>query len=345
MTRLVIVGLIVVSMQTARAEGPEAAAEHEFRLGYRALQAGDCVDALAHYRRSLELVQRPRTLFNIATCEEDLGDHAAALRDYQAFLDGAESRDASIVVEARARIEALRKTVIIPPEEPKPTLPSTIVIVTDPADAIIEPTGDGASAIGHLELTVPPGHHAFAIRRDGYRTEQVDIDARPGRSHELRVNLRPQPTSAKLVIVGAASATVAVDGKPAMRDLHSIVAGNHEIEIAQRGHVVWRRGVQFSPGEIVSLDLSEPAPRSKARTTLGWTLGGFGAASLVGGSIFGTLAVRDVRDADVDVHDRGKTRALVADGMFVAGAAALVVAWRLLRTDPVNAEIRREATR
>jgi hypothetical protein len=339
-TRLAIVCIVVALVHTARAEGPETAAEQEFRLGYRALQAGNCVDALAHYRRSLELVQRPRTLFNIATCEEELGQHAAALRDYQAFLDGAESRDASIVVEARARMEALRRAVENRSVEPPRSLPSTIVSLTDPQDAMIEPASDGAPAIGHLDMTVEPGRHAFEIHRDGYRSEHVAIDAQPGRAHELRVNLRPQPIDARLVITGRADASVAIDGRPALRDLRSIVAGNHEIEIAQRGRVVWRRGVQFSPGELVSLDLDAPA--SGTRTTLRWCIGGFGAASIVGGGILGTLAVRDVRDANVDVHDRGKTRALVADGMFVVGTAALIVAWRAFRSEHIGVDIRRE---
>lgn len=342
MTRFGIVCVVVASMHTVHAEGPEAAAEQEFKLGYRALQAGNCVDALVHYRRSLELVQRPRTLFNIATCEEELGEHGAALRDYQAFVDGAESRDASIVVEARARMEALRRVVESRLDEQTPAPSSTLVILTDPADATIEPASDGPPAFGHIDMTVQPGRHAFAIRREGYRTEHVAIDALPGRAHELRVILRPQPTGARLVVVGSADATVAVDGKAVLRDLQSIKPGAHEIEIAQRGRVVWRRGVQFSPGEIVSLDLRVPRTRSGTRRTLGWCFGGFGAASIVGGGVVGALAVRDVRDADIDVHDRGKTRSLVADGMFVAGAAALVVAWRLLGTEHVGVELRRE---
>jgi hypothetical protein len=398
---------LFVAMPTARAQGTTAAAEQEFRLGYRALQAGNCVEALVHYRRSLELAQRPRTLFNIATCEEELGQHVAAWRDYQAFLLSAETRDASIVVEARSRIEGLRKrlrgqiaidsmpsgatvnvdgerqprgqtpvtlslepgrhvvTMSLPgtaavereveigPEQQTTlhvdlALPSTIAIRTDPSDATIDPESDGATAIGRLDRTVQLGRHAFVIRRDGYRTERIEVDAQPGRIHDIHVNLRPQTDGATLVIVGAADATVVVDGNPAvvptMRELRSIGAGDHEIEVMQRGHVVWRRGLQFSPGEIVSLDLDLPAPRSTTRRTLGWCLGGFGAGSIVTGGVVGTLGLRDVRSSDFDVHDRGKTRALVADGMFVAGAAALVVAWRLLRTEHVGAEIRRESS-
>jgi hypothetical protein len=397
---ILIMSLILVfEMHTARAQGAEAAAEQEFRLGFRALQAGNCVVALDHYRRSLELAQRPRTLFNIATCEEELGQHAAAWRNYQAFLKMAESRDASIAVEARARLEVLRKrlrgqvaidstpsgaavtvdgerqprgetpivlslepgrhvvkmsmasapsverVVEIAPEEQSTlrvelAVQATISIRTDPSDAIIERANDGSPSIGRLDVTVAPGRHSFVIHRDGYRSEHIEIDALPRRVHEMRVNLRPQPKDATLVIVGDTDATVVIDGKPTLRDLRSITVGEHDVEIARRGQVVWRRGVQFSPGEIVSLDLSQGATRSR---TLGWCIGGFGAASIVTGGVVGALGLRDVRDENLELHDRGKTRALVADGMVIVGAAALVVAWRLIRAEHVGVEIRRES--
>lgn len=389
----------------AHAQSAEAAAEHEFRIGYRALQAGNCSDALVHYRRSLELVQRPRTLFNIATCEEDLGQQVAAWHSYQSFLRLAEERDAAIVVEARARIEALRKrlrgqvsvesspsgasvnvdgerqargqtpvtlslepgrhvlrvsmpgavaverTVEVVPEDQTSlrvelALPSLISIRTDPADAIIEPRSGGATAIGWLELSAKPGRHAFVIHRNGFRSEHVEIDALAGRTHDVRVNLRPEPATSTLVVTGAAGATITIDGKPTstalLREPRELPVGGHEVMIEHGGRVVWRRELQFSPGEIVRLDVDLPPPRSSTRRALTWSIGGFGVASLTAGGVIGTLALRDVTSERTDVHERGKTRALVADGLFVAGAAALVVAWRLMRNDAASAQVRRE---
>lgn len=392
------------TMRLANAQSSEAAAEHEYRLGYLALQRGDCGDALVHYRRSLELVRRPRTLFNIATCEEDLGQHAAAWRDYHAFLSLAEERDASIVVEARARVEGLRKRlrgqiavessvggasvnvdgerqargdtpvtlslepgrhvlrvsmpgavaieriVEIAPDEitslrVELALPSMISIRTDPADAVIEPRSGGATAIGRLELPVQPGRYTFMISRDGYRHENVEIDALAGRTHDVRVSLKPEPDAAKLVITGATGAIVTIDGKPATKsttvDLRAVPVGDHDIAIEHSGRIVWRRELQFSPGEIVRLDVDLPPRRSSTRRAIAWGVGGLGVASIATGSVVGTLALRDVTSASSDLHDRGKTRALVADGLFVAGVGALVVAWRLLRTENTSARIRR----
>jgi hypothetical protein len=405
-TASLIAMLLVGAIHSAAAESAEAAAEQEFRLGYRALQAGNCGQALVHYRRSLELAQRPRTLFNIATCEEELGQQAAAWRDYQSFLSLAEERDAAIVVEAKARIEALRKrlrgqvaiesspsgaavsvdgerqprgdtpvtlslepgrhvvrialpdaipverAVEISPDERSSlrvdlALPSVISIRAEPADAIIVPREGGASGIGRFELSVKPGRHAFEIRRDGYRTEHVEIDALVGRVHEIRVNLRPEPAGATLVITGAPTAMVVVDGKPTpvslARELRTLSAGDHEVAIEHRGRTVWRRDLQFSPGEIVRLDVDLSRPRSSTRRALAWGSAGLGVASLAAGGVVGGLALRDVTSPMSELHDRGKTRALVADGLFVVGAAALVVAWRLVRSDSAAAQITRES--
>lgn len=403
--RIAIVAALLVARSTVvRADADDATAESEFRLGYRALQAGNCGEALVHYRRSLELVQRPRTLFNIAACEEALGQNGPAWRDYQAFLSLAEDRDATIVVDARARIEALRKrvrgqvsvsstptsasvtvdgerqsrgdtpitlslepgrhtlelsmpgmpasarVVDVSPEgqttlQVELALPSSISIHADPADATIESRGDGTTAIGHLDMPVLPGHHAFEIRRRGYTTEVVDVDASTGRVHDLRVNLRPElaKPAATLIVNGAGGATIAIDGTSReLRNLRALPPGPHEISLAQGGRVVWRRDLQLSPSEIVRLDVNLSPPRSMTRRALTWSVGGFGLASIAAGSVVGSLALRDVTSDSVADHERGKTRAIVADGLFVVGAAALVVAWRLLRNDPTSATITRE---
>ena len=41
------------------------------------------------------------------------------------------------------------------------------------------------------------------------------------------------------------------------------------------------------------------------------------------------LAVRDVGSDRLQDHDRGKKRALIADGLFITAAAAIIAAWYL----------------
>lgn len=401
-------GCVGTAVRPARADSAEQQAEREYRLGYRALRAGDCAEALVHYRRSLALAQRPRTVFNIATCEEELAQDLAAWRDYLAFVDLAEERDAAIVAEARGRIEALRKrlrgrvtvdstpggasvtvdgerqprsstpvtlslepgphvlrisspasvtierTVEITPDEltslhVELALPSAVSIHVEPADAIIEPREGGAGGRGQLDQPVQPGRHVFTVSRAGYRSEDVVIDAVAGRTHEVHVELRPEPAAAMLVVAGIPGATIVLDGEPARAaatsagtlELRGLSVGPHAIEVSQPGRVGWQQALQLSAGEVVTVDLDLPRRASPARRALAWGAGGFGIASVTTGGVFGVLALRDVASADPADHDRGKSRALVADGLFIAGAAALYTAWRLSRGDTPSAVIRR----
>ena len=89
-SRAALVAAVIAAVACARAAHAQPAmadAEREYRRGYQALRAGDCDLAIVHYRRSLALVIRPRTLFNIATCQEQLGQKAEAAASYRAFLE------------------------------------------------------------------------------------------------------------------------------------------------------------------------------------------------------------------------------------------------------------------
>ncbi|MBE7448657.1 MAG: hypothetical protein HS111_07165 [Kofleriaceae bacterium] len=84
-----------------------------------------------------------------------------------------------------------------------------ITIVAEPPDATIaRVTGRGgatgpalgaAATIGRHDTAVAPGRHVFEVRRDGYLTERVEIDAVAGRGHVERVRLRPLPPRSTLV--------------------------------------------------------------------------------------------------------------------------------------------------
>ncbi|MCB9574658.1 MAG: PEGA domain-containing protein [Kofleriaceae bacterium] len=396
-----VVALVAVATPPAAAQGAAKQAEREYKLGYRALQAGDCAEALTHYQRSYQLAPRPRTLFNMATCQEQLGQDAEAWRNYHTFLDQAEARDAAIVVTARERIELLRqrlsgrvtvtsspagaevrvdgerssravtpvtltlapgshvirvsmpdavaaeRTVEIAPEATvaigvELTLPSAITLVADPEDAMIDP-GDGSAPVrGRYEARVAIGRHELTVRRDGYRSEHVVIDAVAGRTYEQRVTLRPDPSSSTLVVRGVAGATVTVDGVAApapasgtlaMRDL---ATGEHEVRVTRAGRSPWHDQIHLSPGETVTVAVELAAPRSPARRATGWGALGIGAVAVAAGSVVGVGALRDVTGGTPDDHDRGKRHALIADGLFVVGAAAVITAWRLLRGAPAS---------
>ncbi len=255
---IAVIVAAVVGVGAAHAQPAASEAEREFRLGFQALQAGDCDQALVHYRRSLALAPRPRTLFNIAACQEELGQVAEAIMSYRAFLDRAEARDAAIVAKARVRLDELRRRLPAPDATPEPTAEVT------------------AETRAPLPVDPPPPMKRPIVGDPPAGPIELDGDRGPARP---RLEVTPRDAAAQ--------------------------------------------------PEALAVDLRLPPRRSNA--ALRWGLGGLGAASLTAGAVVGVYALRDIASPSPFDHDRGKTRALVADGLFIAGTAALVVAWRLTR--------------
>ena len=402
-----IVAGVVAVCAPAGADADDAdvlrTAEREFQAGFRALEAGNCHVALEHYQRSYELVARPRTLFNMAVCQEELGQGAAAWRSYHAFLRAAEPRDATIVERARRRVEVLRarlrgrafvdstpsgaavyidgevhprgttplalvlapgthrlrlvagnappveRTLEIEPDgvataSIELAAPASITIEVEPADALVAWNGDGdAPTRGRFHAEVATGRHVFAVRRDGYAPREVTIDAAPGRTHTERIVLRPLPAPGRVHVVRARDARVTLDRSPLTLHMREVGSGTHQLVVEQPGHHAYRGAVAVAPGEDVTITVQLPRRRARA---LVWGLTGAGAGAITAGGVLGVLALRDVSSPIADDHGRGKSRALVADGLLVTGAVALFVAWRASRPAAAAVTIdRRRRTR
>lgn len=288
MSRVALVAVLVACAAVASAQ-PADEAEREYQLGYAALQAGDCAEALVHYHRSFDATPRPRTLFNMAACQEELGLQADAWHNYRAFLELAEARDAKIVVKAEARVAALREV-----------LRGNVTIETTPAGASVQLDGDPAArGVTPLTLALAPGTHTILISIADAAPVERTIEVAPDETELVAVTLA--------VSVAIAPPEVPLVPAPTVTPIEA-------------------REVVVTP-----VDVAAPRPSSRARGVLGWSLGVLGVASLVGGAAVGVLALRDVADPTLDDRARGESRAWIADGLFVAGAVAIVTAWRLLR--------------
>lgn len=403
---LLLVGALALGGATAHADKPSAnevkQAKREYDLGYQDLQARRFGDALAHYQRSYELVARPRTLYNMALCEQELGQEETAYRRYQAFLAVAEARDADIVADAKTRLAALdaklvgrvivestpagatvrvdgnravrgktpvtidlapgehtvqiaapgaspiERTVMV---EPRANLKlsvaleytSQIILRVEPDDATIERDGDGQVATGVFVARVPPGKYTFRVQRAGYESETLKVSVVDSQIYEQRVRMVPTITSANL-FVRSPGANVLIDGAPpASSPLPDggvvLPPGEHSLSVSRAGHLTWEQTLHLSPGETVAVDVALGA--KKGSPWLRW--GGFsiGAVSVVGGGVLGVMALRDVTSDEASRHDSGKSRALIADGLFVLGVATIATVWRLTRASSTKADIRR----
>jgi len=394
-----IAGLTAAGPPPARADN-DAAARREYRLGYADLQAGRFADALAHYRRSYDLAPRPRTLFNMALCEEKLGSEEAALDHYGQFVATAEPRDRGFLGQAQDHLSRLanklvgRVTIVsqppgaevrvdgtdrsvgrtpltlsltpgdhyvhisadgaVPAErvfavQPRGEstvsieleLSASIDLTVEPADATIQRVGETTTTRGSYHARVPAGIYQFVVHRAGYRTETVTVDANDGGVHEQRLQLRRGATTIATLVVHADADRLVVDGAPvaaAPGSRLSVAAGDHAVRVERDGYRPWSDNLYLSPGEKVDVDVT--LHRDGRPAWLRWAGLGVGLTSFAAGGTLGVLAIRDVTSDASDRHDRGKTRALIADGLFVVGVAAVVTVWRWSRHQDSSAQVR-----
>ena len=101
--------LVLAAPRAAEADEPDARvrAQELLEQGNRLFREGDRREALARYRQAYDVFASPKLFFNIARCEESLGDRAGAIRDFAHFLDGAPDASEDARNEARERVGAL----------------------------------------------------------------------------------------------------------------------------------------------------------------------------------------------------------------------------------------------
>jgi hypothetical protein len=95
--------------RTGKADEPDARgrAQELLEQGNRLFREGDMREALARYRQAYDVFASAKLFFNIARCEESLGDRTGAIRDFTHFLDGAPDASEDARAEARERVDAL----------------------------------------------------------------------------------------------------------------------------------------------------------------------------------------------------------------------------------------------
>ncbi|MCB9633944.1 MAG: PEGA domain-containing protein [Sandaracinus sp.] len=155
----------VEASDAPEADSPEDArleeARERFQTGVALARAGNCEGALAELRASLELVERPNTLFNAARCYEELFRYDLAVATYERYLAIAAPEE-----EDRAAVEATMRSLR--------NLLGTVVVQSNvPAEVWI---GDRVVGAAPGEVLVPGGRHALELRADGYLPVRREVE-------------------------------------------------------------------------------------------------------------------------------------------------------------------------
>jgi len=169
---LLALALAFAAPRPAHADGTDAAsAEALFREGRKLSDAGDIAGACAKFRESRRLDPAVGTTFNIADCEEKLGNLADAWSSFQEVMQVLPATDRRRGI-AESRAAAIDKR-----------LPKLRIRLEAgaPANASVERDGVelGAPSLG-VELPVNPGKHEIIVRGSGRAPGRYEITLAEG---------------------------------------------------------------------------------------------------------------------------------------------------------------------
>jgi len=167
---------------SARASGPDAAADVLFRQGRQAANAGDYGAACALFEESNRLEAAAGTLLNLADCEENLGQLARAWQHFREL-------DAELpTADPRRRIAAERARAL------EPRTPKLRIELVSPVPSTVTRDGIalGQASLG-LHIPVDPGLHVVIVSSTGRPDKQYEVRVSEGQDVELTVTPEEPP--------------------------------------------------------------------------------------------------------------------------------------------------------
>jgi len=153
-------------------------ARADFERGAALYRDGDFRGALAAFEAAQAHAPAPQALFNIARCQERLGQLADAADSYAAYLAAAPTAPDHDAVAAR--IQDLRARL--------PLEASLRVSVEPPSVVAVDGAPAGQSPVS---VRLQPGSHRVRATQDGYQPLERDVELAPGARVQLELSLIP----------------------------------------------------------------------------------------------------------------------------------------------------------
>lgn len=350
-----------------------AQAKASFKAGAAAYEMGDYLAAIQALEAAYGLTPLPAIAFSLAQAERrqyligrDPGHLTRAIELYRRYLrevgSGGRRADA---LEALGQLEPLavasRGEASPPPVKsaepvtPAPEVAQTRLMVSCDAPGA-QISLDGASKVAApLIAQVAPGTHKLEVEAPGFFPYTREVEAIAGALVPIDVALREQP--ATLDVSADPEASLQLDGSfvanVGRRRKLSLASGAHVLTFTRGGHRSQSVDLRLAPGQTTEYS-AQLAPTAQRTASL--VLFGVGAASLLGGAVFGALALDHEGDAkallerrmhenlsvfDRDEYadrrsDRDRLR-VVAVASFIGAAACLLTGLVLYLVDPPEA--------
>jgi tetratricopeptide (TPR) repeat protein len=148
----------------AHAQSEEDQAKALFRQGVEASDAGRWAEAVEAFTRSLSLVERPSTLFNLLTALREQARYREALPIGERYLVVAKAAEDA---PKRAQVQRLIT-------EMKDAM-GTLVLRVEPAGAEVQVDDIAVPPRSFPQLYLSPGRHELVVRAEGYTPHQETI--------------------------------------------------------------------------------------------------------------------------------------------------------------------------
>jgi hypothetical protein len=134
---------------------PRERAQQLLEQGNGLFRQGDLARALRIYRDAYDTFASSKLFFNIALCEQGLGDRASAMRDFSRFLG--ESPDASADFRTEAEDNTRRLATVL-----------AAIAITGPDNVVVQLDGAAAGLTPFkMPLWIEPGSHRVVVERVG----------------------------------------------------------------------------------------------------------------------------------------------------------------------------------
>jgi hypothetical protein len=185
--RALVVAWLAAAPQAALAAppaqtSPAARADEPFQTGVRRYQEGDLQGAAAAFALAYEQSHDFRLLYNLAQVQEDLQDHAQALRSLELYL-----------ARGGEQIAAERREEVARTQADLERRSASVRVTTTVAGARLWVDGVPAGSLPSEPTWLNPGVHHLLIARDGHASTLQTIVLLPGERRLLEVPLGVAP--------------------------------------------------------------------------------------------------------------------------------------------------------
>jgi hypothetical protein len=278
--------------QTPAAQTPEVAdaaqarARDLFQEGVALTRTERWAEALARFRESAAIVERPSTLLNIATALQRLGRARECIAAVDRYFLIAPETDAAPRAQAAALRAAMQQSL------------GHVSLAVLPEDAEVLVDGEPVDARYVRSLTLDPGSHAFLVQREGHLPARFTLELAPGASASRAVSLvaRPAEPARLSVSTQVVGARIEVDGDVVGTDEADLelLPGAHVVRVVANGWDTFERSVSIEAGTRQRIDaqLSRPgACQSVECEPAFWIVGGLIVAGAAAAAIALPLAL------------------------------------------------------